>query len=88
MKMIETIWGIEYHHVETVKNLERQRDDFRNMLDLVLAEKEQLRKERDDLANGFKYMDALHKELGIVDLTKETARCREIAKKVTENGNG
>lgn len=54
----------------------------------LAQEAEQVRKERDDLANGFKYMDALHKELGIVDLTKETARCREIAKKVTENGNG
>lgn len=55
---------------------------------LTLAtESEQLRKERDDLAKGFQYLDALHRELGIVDLTKETARCREIAKKVNENGN-
>lgn len=53
----------------------------------VLAENEKLRKERDELINGFQYLDALHKELGIVDLTKETARCREIAKKVNKNGN-
>lgn len=47
--MIELIWGIEYHHFETVKNLERQRDDFKNMLDLVIAEKEQLRKDNKEL---------------------------------------
>lgn len=52
MEMIELIWGVEYHHFETVKNLERQRDDFKNMLDIVLDEKEQLRKERDELASA------------------------------------
>lgn len=57
------------------------------LIEALKAENEELRKERDELINGLQYLDALHNELGIVDLTKETERCREIAKKVNKNGN-
>ena len=59
----------EYHHSRIVTALQE--------------ENEQLRKERDELAAGFKYADSLLSEFGIVDFTKDMRECRELAQKVT-----
>lgn len=47
------------------------------------SEIEQLRAERDELARAYNYADAIATELcGVVDLTEETKKWRELAKKV------